>query len=95
MNATAPRRKLASMVLECRHAPTQPGDSILHDGRVIGSVTSSGWGYRTAKNIALGDVDAAFSALGSDLLVEAMGAPVQAKVVPECLYDPDNARVRA
>jgi len=95
MNATGPRRKLVSMVLDCTHAPTQPGDRILQDGRAVGAVTSSGWGYRTGKNIALGYIEPAFAAPGCEVMVEVVGKPISAKVVPECLYDPDNARVRA
>jgi len=95
MREAGARRKLVSMVLDCTHAPTQPGDSILQNGRVIGAVTSSGWGYRTGKNIALGYVEPAFAALGCEVSVEVIGKAIRAKVVPECLYDPDNAQVRA
>jgi dimethylglycine dehydrogenase len=61
----------------------------------VGSVTSAGWGHRVGKNIAFGFVEPAFAAIGTDLMVEVIGAPVPAKVVPPCLYDAKNTRLRA
>jgi dimethylglycine dehydrogenase len=47
------------------------------------------------RNIAMGFVEPAFAAEGTRLTVEVIGEPIFAVVVPECLYDPGNARVRA
>jgi len=90
-----PRRAFVSMVLDCTHAPAHGGDSILSDGRVIGTVTSAGWGHRVGKNIAMGFVDPAFADIGTKLHVEVIGKPVPAEVAPECLYDPENRCVRS
>ena len=51
------RPSSASMVMDATHATAHGGDSILSDGRVVGSVTSVGWGHRVGKNIAMGFVD--------------------------------------
>lgn len=95
LEAASPRRAFVSMVLDCTHAPAQGGDSIVSDGRVIGTVTSAGWGHRVGKNIALGFVDPAFADIATKLQVEVIGEPVAAEIVAECLYDPENALVRA
>jgi dimethylglycine dehydrogenase len=47
------------------------------------------------KNIAMGFVEPAFAVEGTRLMVEVIGEPISAVVVPECLYDPGNERVRA
>jgi dimethylglycine dehydrogenase len=92
----ASRRAFVTMVLDCRHAAAHGGDSILSaDGRLVGTVTSAAWGHRVGKNIAMGFVAPEVAALGTRLMVEVIGVPVPAEVVPECLYDPDNRRVRA
>jgi dimethylglycine dehydrogenase len=91
----APRRKFTVLTLACAHAPAHAGDSIRCGETIVGSVTSAGWGHRTGKNIAFGYVDATHTGLGTQLTVEVLGERVAAAVAPECLYDPENARVRA
>lgn len=88
------QQRFVSLVLDCTHAPAQPGDSMVSDGKVIGTVTSAGWGYRVGKNIAMGFIDAAFTDLGSRLQVEVIGQPVDATVVDPCLYDAEYRNVR-
>ncbi|WP_343115690.1 FAD-dependent oxidoreductase [Ostreiculturibacter nitratireducens] len=94
MQVAGARRAFVTMVLECTHAPAHPGDSITHEGRVIGTVTSAGWGHRVGKNIAMGFVEPDFAAVGSRVQVEVIGEPVAAQVVPGCLYDAENSQLR-
>ncbi|MCU9850152.1 FAD-dependent oxidoreductase [Defluviimonas sp. WL0024] len=95
MVAAGARRAFVSLVLDCTHAPAHGGDSIIHEGRAVGTVTSAGWGHRIGRNIAMGFVESGFAAPGTRLSVEVIGAPVAAEVVEGCLYDPENVRVRA
>jgi dimethylglycine dehydrogenase len=95
MTAAGPRRAFVSMVLEATHATAHGGDAITSEGCVVGSVTSVAWGHRVGKNIAMGFVEPAFATEGTRLMVEVIGEPISAVVVPECLYDPGNERVRA
>ena len=86
--------RFVTLVLDCTHAPAQGGDSMIAEGRVVGTVTSAGWGYRVGKNIAMGFVDAAFTEPGCRLQVEIIGKAVDACVVDPCLYDADYKLVR-
>ena len=95
LQAATPRKAFISMVLDCTHAPAHGGDSIIFDGKVVGSVTSAAWGYRVGKNIAMGFVDPDVATIGTKLMVEVIGEPVPATVVSDTLYDPDYALVRA
>ena len=88
--ASTPRKAFVTLVLDCTHAPAHGGDSILAEGRVVGTVTSAAWGHRVGKNIAMGFVDRPFAAQGTKLAVEVIGGPIPAEVVSECLYDPEN-----
>jgi dimethylglycine dehydrogenase len=79
-----PRRAFVTLVLDCRHAPAHGGDSILAaDGRLLGTVTSAAWGHRVGKSIAMGFVAPEAATPGTRLLVEVIGAPVPAEVVPD------------
>lgn len=95
LEQSVPRRAFVSLVLNCTHAPAHGGDSIMAGDRVVGTVTSTGWGHRVGKNLAMGFVEPAFAAIGTKLHVEVIGEAVAAEVVPECLYDSENSRVRA
>ncbi len=92
--AATSQKSFVTMVLDSSHAPAQGGDSILANGRVVGSVTSAGWGHRIGRNIALAFVDPEHAAIGTHLQVEVIGEPVAAEVTSDCLYDPENIRVK-
>ncbi|MEM1383818.1 MAG: FAD-dependent oxidoreductase [Pseudomonadota bacterium] len=85
-----PRRRFVSLVLESEGAPAHPGDSLLADGRVVGTVTSAAYGHRVGENLAMAFVDPAWAEIGTALSVEMLGAAVPAEVVPPCRYDPEN-----
>ncbi|NIA69344.1 FAD-dependent oxidoreductase [Pelagibius litoralis] len=95
MAASGPRRCFVSMTLDTASAPAQPGDSVLSGDRVVGSVTSAGWGHRVGCNLALAFVDPPFAQDGSLLSVEVLGEAVAARVGEICLYDPAFSLVRA
>ena len=64
------------------------------DGRVVGTVTSTGWGYRVGKEIAMGFTEAALTVPGCPLQVKIIGQAVDACVVDPCLYDVQYSKVR-
>ncbi|MGI9350096.1 MAG: GcvT family protein [Rhizobiaceae bacterium] len=86
-----PRRKLVSLEINDKKSPAHPGDSILSKGKVVGTVTSAGWGYRTAKNLAYAFVDVDQT---DGLAALILGEEVPATIIDKCVYDPDNTRVR-
>ncbi len=95
MQAKGPRRSFVSLVVDDDTAPAQPGDSILANEHVVGTVTSAAWGYRVGKNIAMGFVDPGHALVGTELAVEVVGRSVRAIVCDFCHYDPGFERVRA
>lgn len=51
------RRKLVTLELDSTTTPAHAGDAIMKDGKVVGTVTSAGWGYRRDRNLAYAFVD--------------------------------------
>ena len=94
MHNAGPRRRFVSMVIETDLAPAHPGDSIVSDERVVGTVTSAAWGHRLGKNLAMGFVEPEFSTTGTNIGIEITGKTFPANVCEETLYDPGNTRVR-
>ena len=89
------RRRLVVMTVDGDLAPAHPGDPLYAGDRVVGSVTSGGYGHRVGRNIAMGYVEAELAETGTALEVSIIGERVAATVVPECQYDPSNQRLRA
>jgi aminomethyltransferase len=70
-------------------------DALMPAEAAVGHVTCSAVGPSVGRTLAMAYVDTAHSWPGRNLLVEANGRPVAARVVPTPFFDPQNARVRA
>ena len=88
------RRRLVTLEIDCDEGPAQPGDSVLLDDRVVGTVTSAAYGFRTNKNLALAFVDSEATGNSSGIGVEFLGKLNPAKVIPDSPYDPEGKRMR-
>lgn len=93
--AAGPNRKLVSLVLEADHAAAHGGSSVMVDGKVVGTVTSGEWGYRTQMNLAYAFIEPALAAEGSEVAIDVLGTLIPAKIIPAGPYDPAYARVRS
>ncbi|MGB1159865.1 MAG: FAD-dependent oxidoreductase [Alphaproteobacteria bacterium] len=93
--AAGPNRKLVSLVLEADHAAAHGGSSVMVDGKVVGTVTSGDWGYRTQMNLAYAFIEPALAAQGSEVAIDVLGTLIPAKIIPAGPYDPAYARVRS
>jgi glycine cleavage system aminomethyltransferase T/glycine/D-amino acid oxidase-like deaminating enzyme len=91
IRANGPARLLASFTVE-GFAPFHGGETILHDGRVVGQTASCGFGHTIGKTIAFGWVPAAL-AQEDGFEIEAFGVTYAAMRVARTIYDPDNARL--
>ena len=70
--------------------------SLIHDGQVVGELTSSGWGHRVGACLGLGMVRADLAEPGTELQVTGYGQTSPAMVLPdEPAWDPDNSRLRS
>ncbi len=74
--------------------PLHGGEPILHDGKLLGSVTSAGFGYTVGHTIA-------FALLRADLdedaplEIQAFGKSHNAIKSARCLYDPKMQRIKS
>ncbi|MBU2981493.1 FAD-dependent oxidoreductase [Lentibacter algarum] len=82
-----PKVKLVTLEVDCDHAPAHGGASVLHEGRVVGTVSSGDWGHRTGKNIAMAFVELGLESEGQELFVEVLGAAVKASVINPRVYE--------
>ena len=101
MLAGGPKRRLVTFVVE--PDADDPADVIgdepvWHDGKVVGWVTSGGYGHSVKQSIALGYVPTELSALdgpgGDGFEIEIIGRRRPARLQPEPLFDPTGSRMR-
>ena len=90
-----PRRQLVSLAIDTKDAPAQPGASLRSNDRIIGTVTSGGWGHRVDMNLAYAFVAPDFAAIDAEFTVDVLGAPVPAHAIKGGPYDPSYARMKS
>lgn len=90
MMSKGTRRDLVTLELDSNETPAHSGDSIMQHGKVIGTVTSSGWGHRVGKNLAYAFVDPDAK---ENLVASIQNRRIPAAIVARNLYDPENNNV--
>jgi aminomethyltransferase len=78
-------RKLVGLKLQGR-AIARHGYPVLHDGAVVGEITSGSWSPTLAEAIALAYVPAGLAKVGTELAVEIRGKAEPARVVKRPFY---------
>ena len=86
-------RRLASFTIE-GFAPLHGGEAIVHEGQVVASTTSAGYGHTLGQSIAFGYLPVAL-ARHSQFAIEAFGKSYPARRGARCLYDPNMERLRS
>jgi len=98
---SGPDRRLVAMVVE--PDPEAPADvigdePIWHDGKVIGWVTSGGYGHSVGVSLALGYVPTELATPdgpgGLGFEIEIIGRRRPARLQPEPVHDPQGLRMR-
>jgi 4-methylaminobutanoate oxidase (formaldehyde-forming) len=65
------------------------------DGRIVGRVTSGGYGFAVEKSIAFAYLPPEQAAIGTRGDVEVFGEWIGFEIVKEPLWDPEGARIRS
>ncbi len=92
--AAGARRKLVSLVVDVDGIDVSNDEAILKDGRPIGYVNSDGYAHHAQKSMAMGYVEIAHSAPGSQLDIEILRKIYQAEVFGAPIYDPNGGKMR-
>lgn len=91
---TGPTKRLVTLAVHTDYAPAHGGASIMQDSQVVGTVTSGGWGHRTAQNLAYAFLDPTLATIGQQLQVDLLGKLTEVTVIEPSPYDPELTRVR-
>ena len=88
--ANGATKRFVSLKIDATHAAAHGGDSMIHDGKTVGTVTSADWGHRSGLNLAMGFIDPALAEIGQTLEVEIIGQAHKAEVIAPVVYDPET-----
>src|SRR5258706_14835522 len=88
-------RKLCCLVLDDPRAVALGGEPFLDGERVLGRVTSAGYGYTVRQSIAYGYLPVEYAVPGTRVEVQLFGVRYGATVMKEPLYDPKNVKIKA
>lgn len=87
--------RLGAFAVDAADADASGDEPIWHDGRVVGWVTSGGYGHRVGHSLALGYVPAALAAASEGFEIEIIGERRPAQRLAACAYDPSGKRMRS
>jgi 4-methylaminobutanoate oxidase (formaldehyde-forming) len=91
--ARGPKRRLVTLSVG-GFAPFHGGETVLHRGSPVGSLTSAGFGHHLGRTIGFCYLPAEISG-AENLTIEAFGKSYAATRGPRCLYDAKMERLKA
>ncbi len=90
-----PKKRLRCLVLEDPLSVALGNEPVRVGGRIVGRVTSGGYGFTVERSIAYAYLPPELAAIGTRGDVEVFGEWVGFEIAREPLYDPRGARIRA
>jgi len=86
--------KIVYLEVDVDNADARGNEPVYHNNKIVGVVTSGGYGFRTKKSLAFAYVKSDL-ANGGNLEIEIQGQKRKAKILDKVVYDPDNQKLRA
>jgi 4-methylaminobutanoate oxidase (formaldehyde-forming) len=93
--AAGPRKRLRCLVLDDPRSVALGNEPVRVDGRIVGRVTSGGYGFAVEQSIAFAYLPPDLAAIGTRGDVEVFGEWVGFEIAREPLWDPEGARIRS
>jgi len=86
--------KIVYLEVDVDNADARGNEPVYHNNKIVGVVTSGGYGFRAKKSLAFAYVKSDL-ANGGNLEIEIQGQKRKAKILDKVVYDPDNQKLRA
>ena len=92
--ANSSGRVLVTLQVAATDADASGYEPVWHAGKLVGFVTSGGYGHTVKKSLALALVERASAVPGTELTVHIVGQEHKARVIPASPYDPESKAMR-
>jgi dimethylglycine dehydrogenase len=86
--------KIVYLEVDVDNADTRGNEPVYYNNKVVGLVTSGGYGFRTKKSLAFAYVKTDL-AEGTGFEIEIQGKRRKAKILDKVVYDPENKKLMA
>ena len=86
--------KIVYLEVDVDNADARGNEPVYHNNKIVGVVTSGGYGIRTKKSLAFAYVESDLKNSES-LEIEIQGQKRKTKILGKVAYDPDNKKLRA
>jgi len=86
--------KIVYLEVDADNADARGNEPVYHNNKIVGVVTSGGYGFRTKKSLAFAYVKSNLAS-GGNLEIEIQGQRRKTKILDKVVYDPDNQKLRA
>jgi len=86
--------KIVYLEVDVDNADARGNEPVYHNNKIVGVVTSGGYGFRTKKSLAFAYVKSDL-ANGGNLEIEIQGQRRKTRILDKVVYDPDNQKLRA
>lgn len=93
-DGNGPAQMLVTLEVDSDDADASGYEPVWNDGRLVGFVTSGGYGHTLGKSLAMAMVDRDCVAEGTKLSVHIVGKECAATVIPASPHDPEGKRMR-
>jgi dimethylglycine dehydrogenase len=90
-----PRMKLVYMEVDNTDSDCMGNEPVYHGDKVVGVTTSGAFGHKVGKSLAFAYVDPKLAAEGTEFDVLVFTEKRRARIIPESVWDAENARLRA
>ena len=87
--------KLVYLDVDVDNADAMGNEPVYHKNKIVGVVTSGGYGFRVKKSLAFAYVKSDLVNTGTELEIEIQGQRKKTKILDSVVYDSDNQRLKA
>ena len=87
--------KIVYLEIDADDADARGNEPVYHNNKIVGVVTSGGYGFRMNKSLAFAYVQAELAKDETELVVEIQGQKRNAKILNEPAYDPQNKKLKS
>ncbi len=90
-----PRMVLVYLEVDNTDSDCMGNEPVYHNGKQVGVTTSGAFGHAVNKSLAFAYVDPELAKTGSEFEILIFSEMLKARIIPDSIWDPGNARLRA
>jgi len=87
--------KIVYLEIDVDDADARGNEPVYHNNKIVGVVTSGGYGFRVNKSLAFAYVNADLAEMNNEFEVQIQGQKRRAIALKEMAYDPENKKLNS